>query len=242
MVQRRVLWLALVLAAASLLQSPGCSSSHPESSAADAGSSIDAGSPPPAEPTRVVRDDLPCPIDLPPGMAESDSCPPTSPDPFGECELPDGAACLYGATHAGGLPVVVIASCNPEAAGRWSIDSGACMRDCAPGPSGEAIEFDVSECGSREVAPCVDGLTEQARLDATLDAMLTQNGFERFEINEGRLYLELEQGCPRRLYGSWGRALASAGELADVLSLLRLSCALELTCAEVEGPSTLGAQ
>jgi hypothetical protein len=56
---------------------------------------------------------------------------------------------------------------------------------------------------------------------------------------EDTLFVDFENGCPTELHTGFNRTLEAAGPLVEMLSRVRWSCALPLTCGQLAGPSTI---
>jgi hypothetical protein len=157
------------------------------------------------------------------------------------------ATCVYYLEQAATAPMVVCrAFCDFEGSEpHWSLQCHtACNRECPePAPDTLVMELDTSDCEMRPLMPCPDGaLTLQGELDQMLLNAIGGPSAPLGEINESRVFVEFENGCPSRFY-SGNRPLTLLGpHIVEHLARARWACAVRLSCSAVEGPSTLVTQ
>jgi hypothetical protein len=105
-------------------------------------------------------------------------------------------------------------------------------------PATPVIDVAGTPCAQRAWQACGEGLTAQSQFDATLSALIDASGFAIG--SEDTLILSFRDGCPTHFFQSIGAAdPAGATKLTAALGDVRLTCARDLACAIVNGPSTL---
>lgn len=219
----------------------GCGDSHGGTAAPPAMQRADATAGAPAE--RPVNADGPVTCDpdsfppLPPG------CPAPLTAAFGHvCTLPSGTTCRYlFGDGSKTTDTVAVLSCN-VADGRttWSGSSAPCRHDCSISADASR-SIDASTCARRALEPCVLATTVQAQVDAMLREIMSAPEAPPLGLNEDSLFVEFENGCPTRLKTRFSHGLDGVEPLLETLSHVRWACAVEFTCAQFEGPSTLAA-
>jgi hypothetical protein len=178
----------------------------------------------------------PCSVSLPSGSAAYDACPNAVPQIGEVCAIATGLACVYRDPFAREQTALVL-TCPADSPRMWKLSSSSCEHTC-PVPATPVIEVAGTPCAQRAWQACREGLTAQSQLDATLGALLDVSGFAIG--SEDTLILSFRDGCPTRFFQSLGAAdAADATRLTAALGDVRLTCARELACAIVNGPSTL---
>ncbi len=156
------------------------------------------------------------------------------------CQLGD-VTCAYYVEGA-----ACVAFCDLDAlAPAWSVRCYGCNSECPePEPDSFAAELDTSDCEMRPLLPCPDGaLTLQDELDQMLREAIGGQHAPLGEINESRLFVDFENGCPSRFHYPGTQPLTTLGPLLmERLGQARWACALGLSCSKIEGPSTLVSQ
>lgn len=82
-------------------------------------------------------------------------------------------------------------------------------------------------------------MTDQGALNGTIGALVSDS--VRLQLGEDALVVDFVNGCATRIYTSLGKRIDAVEPLLESLSRTSLSRALQLNCAEFEGPSTLAA-
>jgi hypothetical protein len=142
-------------------------------------------------------------------------------------------------------PELCIASCELDGDfHKWSIGCGnGCNHACAaPAPDLDVVDLDTSDCAQRRITACPTGnITVQGQLDDVLRQLVRDNNVSLRDVYNDGLVVRFERGCPVSFH-----ARAKRGPLAElaqvlppVLTEMRWDCAMQLTCADIEGPSLI---
>ena len=128
---------------------------------------------------------------------------------------------------------------------QWATRCGACKHTCPlPTPSVPTYEVDTSDCASRTVKPCdAEAVTLTEQLDGMLRTLVTRVAKDDpglIELKEDTLVTHFEDGCAVQFYGHFNGGLPLlAPALRKALEAERWACAMQPSCGNVEGPSTL---
>jgi hypothetical protein len=205
-----------------------------QSSAADASTGT-----PPAD---ASTPKLSCEVQWSADIVQADNCPASPPASRTPCSSSREVVCAYPDPNSTpDNPSIVIAACGSPMVNfaGWLTSAFGCRASCppspAPDPGSTVVEFDTTSCDARPLQPCVAAVTQPVQLYNTLMRFVTDH---QLSIPSHRtLWVEFENGCPRRAF-----VPSASGDVAAIqaaLGSVRWECALELSCAGVAGPNTL---